>query len=252
MQLSLTIEDEIVCSPVMNSIGIIMCGRTGLWNMAKDECIKIWQSNNRIDKASLKTDLDNSCIAVIDDGSIIIDRLYGSTDSSPIIWNGSEENTIGKERPSYVIVTINQSGYVSEQTVNTDLIKPNFIDVGATAELVIIDTENKNVNVLDKAVENTSTEYSIQSNQQIEMYQETVYSDLVAIKLFAKGTGTIQLYLNGVSERIITINSTRYEEYRINVYHPMNMIDYKLVVSKDVKLMQKIIGIISVREEFYG
>jgi len=252
IQLTMTVEDEIICNPVMSSVGIVMCGKTGIWVLTKDGVIKVWKSISPILQASLKTDLDNSCIAILDNSAVGV--------SSKIFVNGVGYITIGGAYLStatinFTTVTINQLGNVSSQATFSTINEAEFIDIGPTAELLIIDLENERmIQYLDKSDDIQFTTYSLQSNQNIEVNEQTIYSELVAIKVFAMGSGTIDLYINGTKHDTVELSSvTRYTEYKLNVSHvAMQMIDYKFVVDNGVKMLQRIVGIIIPKEEYYG
>jgi hypothetical protein len=86
------------------------------------------------------------------------------------------------------------------------------------------------------------------------MYQETVYTNLNKIRLFAKcaTTGTIDVYVNDILIETITVTGDRFKEYGLILDAEMNMLDYKITCSAGIKLMQRAIGIITTKEEFYG
>ena len=107
------------------------------------------------------------------------------------------------------------------------------------------------LNTLVKGTE-TETSFTIQSNQLIEMYQETIYTNLNKIRLFAKGSGTIAVHVNDVLIETLTVTGDRFKEYSLTLDAEMNMLDYKITCSAGVKLMQRAVGIITTKEEFYG
>lgn len=252
MQLSMTIEDEIICNPVVSSVGIVMCGRTGIWTLTKEGVIKIWKSTNTISQASLKTDLDNSCIAILDNNSYEYD-IVTSSDDYIVCGNETSDNTqLCSGRTSFTAVTINQFGFVSSQSIVTDLNTVDFIDIGAESELLILDLTGSNtLNTLVKG-DDTENSFTIQSNQQIEMYQETMYATLNKLRLFAKGSGTITININDLEVGMIIVSSDRFKEYNLTLNVDMNMLDYKITCTAGVKLMQRVVGIITIKEEFYG
>lgn len=250
LTLMYTIEDQILCNPVKISIGMLACGKNGIWLCTNENARRLWMSSNIVD-ASLKTDLDNSCVAVIDNGSVDFSQLVDSEGNSLVDSSG---NNIGIGSPLFSVITVNQFGYISSQVVPTTMSTSNFIDVGSTSELFVIDLSGTNsVYYMDKNSSIGSEYYTIQSNQQIEFYGDPVYAELVAIKMFYRGSGTIQLHINGTIVETKSLSKvTRYTEVVFHVDATMNMIDYKLVCSSGIKVMQRILGIIMIKEEYYG
>jgi hypothetical protein len=261
LQLLFAIEDEVICNPVKISIGILACGKRGIWNVTQEGVKLIWTSTG-ITQASLKTDLDNSCIAVLDESSTNNSQLripfVGTDIIEPIQFSnlgitGGSLLQIGTVK--FTVITINQFGYISSQEIDTGLTSASFIDIGATSDLIVIDTAGMNtISTIGKVDADNNDYYYIQSNQNVEYYEQTVYSELVKVKVFAMGTGTIELYINGSSVETVTLSSvTRYTEYSFNVNSvALSMLDYKFKVLNGVKMLQRIIGVIIPKEEYYG
>jgi hypothetical protein len=244
-----SIEDEVITTPVKISIGAVCVGRNNIWIATRDGCRKIWKSNSRIIQASLTTKLDNSCIAVIDDGSSDGSSIYGQTADSPIITQSG--GTLSTGNPIFKLVTINQFGYVSFQQIQLSNKSANFLFTGPSSDLLIIDTSSGAVGVFEKRDENTSTLFSIKSNQHIEYYGDSLYSDIVAFKIYYTGSGTIQLKINGVSVGTKTVNSASYSETVFNINTPMSMISYEVICSSGVKVMQRMLGVIAIKGDYY-
>lgn len=245
-----TIEDKILCSPVKSSVGILACGKNGIWAISDKGAIRIWSPGREVVQASLKTELDNCCVAILDNGDLANVLLVGESGS---VLVGSSTNELSKGYPKFTVVTINQLGLVSWQELETDLTDAKFVDIGPDSNLVVVDLLNDNsiYNVIKDESESGDT-YSITSNQNIEFYGEPVVSDLIKISVFAKGTGTIELYVKDDLINTVDISSTSYyNECIFELSNPMNMLNYTLVGSKGVKILQRILGVIIPREVFY-
>ena len=138
--------------------------------------------------------------------------------------------------------------------ISTELSSASFIDIDDNSKLLIIDlTGDSSINLLSKESVNSSGYYEIVSNQNIEMYGEPIVGVLYSVEIFAKGTGTIELFINDTSVGSVTVNSpTRYSSYRIRMRSEMNMLNYKFKISKDVKIMQRVIGTVNMMESYNG
>jgi len=251
MDLVSVIEDEIICDPVKISIGIIAVGKHGIWVISKEGVRKLWHSKNDIAQASLKTDLDNCCIAIIDAGDIEYSAISSSNNMTICSKSGNALTTGVK---MFISVSINQFGSISSQQVHSEVTSANFIDIGDSSKLILIDVINGNAiyNLTTKTNDIADT-YSISSNQNIEMYGESVVGQLIGLEIFAKGTGTIDVSISSGAVQTVIVNSpNRYSSYKVGLSEQMNMLDYTIEISSGVKIMQRILGKVILMEKFNG
>jgi hypothetical protein len=248
----LTIEDEIICDPIKISIGIIAVGTSGIW-LITDKLIKLWNSTLPISQASIKTQLDNSCVIAIDDGSTLF--YYLSTATHDLIVS-STGDFIGRESPMFTAITINQFGHISNQQITSVMETGSFIDLGSNSRLLVLDTLSTGVNYLEKnAVEETDY-FELKSSQYVEMYGETYIAMIRYIDVYYQGIGNITFTINGsVKTPVAVSNSTgRYIKYRyvLTSSIPLSMFNYVIRCSGTVKIIGRIIARVDLMENSHG
>ena len=248
LQLQVVLEDSILCNPIKISIGIIAVGKRGIW-LISSEARLLWASPKEIIKASIKTDLDNSCIVTIYIGDSVKFYVYGNTAGSLI--KGISGSSLATESPSFTIIGINQFGHISSINVPSNMKSINFIDASKTSRLLIFDSVTSNINYITKSSLLPEHRASISSNQNVEYYGNTVYADVVKVIIFVKGTGTATLFVNGVGQPSINVSSTKYVRKEWYINYPYDMLYYRLELSSGVVMLQRVFGLL-VRKEYHG
>jgi len=247
-----TIEDYILCNPIKSSAGIIVCGTTGIWTITEQGAIKLYHVDN-IKNASLKTALDSSVIAVVDPNADAIIYNLMTSDNEQLITD--EEGALAYDLVTVErvlsAVVINQFGNVSHQPISNAITNATFVDVNANSSLLLIDLQNNIIKELSK--ETSTAKYQISSNQNIEMYGESVAGQLIGLEIFAKGIGTIDVSISSGLVQTITVNSpNRYSSYKVGLSEQMSMLDYTIEISSGAKIMQRILGKVILMEKFNG
>jgi hypothetical protein len=248
----LTIEDEIICDPIKISIGIIAVGTSGVW-LVTDKLIKLWNSILPISQASIKTQLDNSCVIAIDDGSTLFYYLSTSTDDLIV---SSSSDFIGRESPMFTAITINQFGHISNQQITSVMETGSFVDLGSNSRLLVLDTLSTGVNYLEKNAVEEADYFELKSSQYVEMYGETYIAMIRYIDIFYKGAGNVTFTINGsVKTPVAVSNSTdRYIKYRyvLTSNVPLSMFNYVIRCTGTVKIIGRIIARIDLMENTHG
>jgi len=249
-----TIEDYILCNPIKSSAGIIACGTTGIWTITEQGAIKLYHIDN-IKNASLKTALDSSVIAVVDPDADAIFYNLMTSDNEQLITddNGTLAYDLVTVERVLSAVVINQFGNVSHQPISFAITNATFVDVNANSSLLLIDLQNNVIKELIKGAMPIGTKYQISSNQNIEMYGESIVGQLIGLEIFAKGTGIIDVSVsNGLVQAIIVNSPNRYSSYKVGLSEQMSMLDYAIEISSEVKIMQRILGKVILMEKFNG
>jgi hypothetical protein len=253
MQLAYVIEDEIISTPSKITIGLIACGRNHIWLINQDGVRKIYSFNvtGGIIQGAIKTDVDNACVVVADGGDELYEKLAGNDETTSYI-KGDDNFFIGCVSPILAVYSINQLGHVSSVSLGTSGVSDiNFIDIGDTADLVIVDNTNLVLQLFAKAEASGSDTFSIESNQNVENYGASIEGELIKLKFFAMGTGNALFYFNGAtsSPTTVAISSTgRYAEYTVEVGLTFSMFSYRIVIDDTVSILNRIIGYVNMKE----
>jgi hypothetical protein len=123
-----------------------------------------------------------------------------------------------------------------------------------SSDLLVIDLVGDSlINKLSAKTNDITDKYQISSNQNIEMYGESVSGQLIGLEIFAKGIGTIDVSVSSEAVQTIAVNSpNRYSSYKVGLSEQMNMLDYTIEISNGVKIMQRILGKVILMEKFNG
>lgn len=250
LMLMYVIEDKIICNPVKLSFGVVAVGCKNIWSCLNEGATKIHSYDGIVTNAAIKTRLDNSAIVVSDSGKKVWNYLIPSDSDGGYLVSGSD--ILAVSGVSFDSISINQFGHLSKSEIDTDFVGINIINPGQQSDLIVIDNQAGIVaKLLKTSSEFNDSQYSIQTSQIINVNNRPLNMAITQLAIFAKGIGNIVFNIDG-EERVIEVCSQKYKKHLLNVHSDFNCFDFSINVDKDVKMLQKVIGILSIKEEYYG